>query len=111
MPKVSELKGTHIKVTDPDHLIAMGKTHGLLKAIEALEDARKEMPTTGIGLAVHVLKALEAENRVVVMQENFRLIIKSGIDLDAHNIFWDGSDELVAEPKSVPDGRVMHEPK
>lgn len=102
MPKLSELKGTRIKITDPDHLIYMGKTHAFLAAIEAIEDARKETPATGLSMALYLLKAMEAENRVRVMQDNIRTVVKAGIDLDTVDVLWDGRDEIIAEPRATP---------
>lgn len=97
--KLSEFKGTRIKITDPDHLIAMGKTHALLSAIDAIEEVRKETPATGLSMALYLLKSLEAENRVRVMQHNIRTVVKAGIDLDTVDVLWDGRDEIIAEPR------------
>lgn len=99
MPKMSELKGPRIKVTDSDHLMAMGKTHAFLQAIEQIGEMREETPTTGLTMALYALKAMEAENRVRVMQNNIRLVARQGIDLDKHDVFWDGHDEIIAEPR------------
>jgi hypothetical protein len=105
LPKL-ELKGTRIKIKDPDHLIALGKTHALMQAIEAIETMRKETPATGLTLAFHCLRALEADNRCRITQENIRLAVKSGIDLDAHDVYWQGGDEIIAEPRIPQQGEL-----
>lgn len=105
MPK-QELKGQRIKVTDPDHLMAMGKSHAYFDAIKAIEDMRKETPATGLTMALHALKALEAENRVRVLQDNIRLIARQGIDLDKHDVYWQGQGEIIAEPRKPAQGEL-----
>jgi hypothetical protein len=106
LPIIKELKGKRIKVTDPDHLMDMGRTHAYMKAIVAIEELRKETPTTGLTLAFHCLKALEAENRARVLQENIRLVVREGIDLDAHDVYWQGDDEIIAEPRVPQQGEL-----
>jgi hypothetical protein len=101
-----ELKGQRIKVTDPDHLMAMGKSHAYFDAIKAIEDMRKETPATGLTMALLAVKALEANNRTQVMQENIRLVVKAGIDLDAHDVYWQGDDEIIAEPRKPEQGEL-----
>lgn len=105
IPK-QELKGQRIKITDPHHLILMGSTHAYLKAIEAIEELRKETPATGLTMAFHCLKALEANNRTRVMQENIRTVVRAGIDLDAHDVYWQGEDEIIAEPRKPEQGEL-----
>lgn len=92
-----------IPITDPKHLIDMGRTHGLLMALQALEEIRGADKLTGVGVAMHAIKAQEAEQRVRVMQKNIRAAVKAGIDLDAYNIMWRGEPELVAQLKDLAD--------
>lgn len=105
MPKL-ELKGQRIKITDPDHLMLMGKTHAYLDALDAIDKMRKETPTTGLTLAFHCIKAQEAETRVHVTQRNIRLAVKAGIDLDTHDVYWEGRGEIIAEPRVPAQGEL-----
>lgn len=89
-----------IKVTDAQHLIDMGRTHGLLMALEAIKSAMDDLKLPGLGVAYHAIKAVEAEQRVSVMQKNIRLAVKSGADLDNVNVYWEGRDEIWTEPLS-----------
>lgn len=84
----------------------MGSTHAYLKAIEAIEELRKETPATGLTMAFHCLRALEAENRTRVMQKNIRTAVREGIDLDAHDVFWQGDAEIVVEPRKPQQGEL-----
>jgi hypothetical protein len=92
-----------IPITDPKHLIDMGRTHGLLVALDAVEAAAKELKLPGIGVAIHAIKAAEAEQRVMVMQRNIRTAVAAGVDLDTHNILWSGKAEIYADPISASD--------
>lgn len=97
-----------IEITDPNHLLDMGRTHGLLMALDAIQEAAKELKLPGLGVALHAVKAAEAEQRVLVMQKNIRAAVKAGVDLDERNIYWDGrpyiwSEPIPADPTSTVD--------
>jgi hypothetical protein len=92
-----------IQITDPQHLIDMGVTLGLLMALEALESVPNADKLTGLGVARYAIKAQEAEQRVRVMQKNIRAAMKAGIDLDTNNVMWKGTPEIVAEPMDLAD--------
>ena len=96
--KTDDIKGQRIPVTDPEHLIDIGITIGLLSALKTLDDVPNTEKLTGFNVARHALKASEAEHRVLVMQKNIRLAVKAGIDLDTHRIVWCGNPEVIAEP-------------
>jgi hypothetical protein len=92
-----------IPITDPKHLIDMGITLGFLTALDELSKITNADKLTGLGVARHALKALEAEHRVSVMQQNIRLAVKAGVDIDTHNILWAGKPEIEAEPRDLDD--------
>lgn len=89
-----------IPITDPQHLIDMGMTLGLLTALQALEDVPIADKLTGMGVAHYAIKAAEAEQRVMVMQKNIRLAASNGVDLDANNILWTGKPWIEVEPRA-----------
>jgi hypothetical protein len=94
---------TKIPITDPMHLIDMGRTHGLLIALETLENIKGAERLTGVGVAIHALKAAEAEQRVQTMQKNIRAAVKAGVDIDTHHILWQGKPEIIAERMDLAD--------
>lgn len=94
-----------IPITDPQHLIELGMTLGLLTALEALDDIEMADKLTGVGVARHALKAAEAQHRVTVMQRNIRLAVKQGVDLDTHHVMWQGKPEIWAEPNDSAPGK------
>ena len=94
-----KIEGQRIPITDPGHLIDLGITMGLLTALDALKKIEHADRLTGLGVARHALLAAEAQHRVEVMQQNIRLAVKAGVDLDTHNIVWQGQPEIIAEPK------------
>lgn len=98
-----KIEGQRIPITDPRHLIDLGITMGLLTALDALKQIGNADRLTGLGVARHALLAAEAQHRVEVMQRNIRLAVKAGIDIDAHNIVWQGEPEIIAEPKEASD--------
>lgn len=94
-----KVQGQRIPITDPGHLIDLGITMGLLTALDAIKKIDNADKLTGIGVARHALLAAEATHRVEVMQQNIRLAVKAGVDLDTHSIVWQGNPEIIAEPK------------
>lgn len=90
-----------IPITDPQHLIDMGITLGLVTALRAIEDIAEGERLTGVGISRYAVKAVEAEHRVQVMQRNIRLAVSHGIDLDKNNILWEGRPEIIVEPKDL----------
>lgn len=94
-----------IPITDPKHLIDLGMTLGLLTALEALADIEMADRLTGVGVARHAIQAAEASHRVQVMQRNIRLAVQHGVDLDTHNVMWQGKPEIWAEPRESAEGK------
>lgn len=96
------IEGQRIPITDTRHLIDLGITMGLLTALDVIKQIGMADRLTGLGVARHALLAAEAQHRVEVMQRNIRLAVKAGVDLDTHNIVWQGEPEIIAEPKDSP---------
>lgn len=99
----TKVEGQRIPITDTQHLIDLGITMGLLTALDAIKQIGMADRLTGLGVARHALMAAEAQHRVEVMQQNIRLAVKAGVDLDTHNIVWRGEPEIIAEPKANAD--------
>jgi hypothetical protein len=97
-----KIEGQRIPITDTQHLIDLGITMGLLTALDTIKQIGMADRLTGLGVARHAILAAEAQHRVEVMQQNIRLAVKAGVDLDTHNIVWQGQPEIIAEPKESP---------
>lgn len=96
-----KVKGQRITITDPQHLIDLGMTLGLNLALQALEEIPMAEKLTGCGISRYAIRAVEAEQRVRVMQKNIRLAIQHGIDIDANNIVFVGKAEIIIEPMDL----------
>lgn len=87
-----------IKITDPDHLMSMGRWGGLADAIARLQKVSATDKLPGFGYALAKLETLEAKTRAENAGANIRLAIKSGYDISVHNVFWGGEDCIELEP-------------
>lgn len=87
----------HLHVTDPEHLLAMGKARGIEAAIAALDSAREP----GVD-AMRSLRQLSRDQDLTVMQHSVRLAAAHGIDLNRYDITWQGGAQIVAEPHAPP---------
>lgn len=92
-----------IPVTNPQHLIDLGITHGLLLALESLEKLDGCEKLTGVGVARHAIRAAEAEQRIQVMMRNIRLAVANNVDLDKNRLLWEGRAEVIVEPMDLVD--------
>lgn len=90
-----------IPITDPQHLIDLGITRGLLMALAALKEIEHADRLTGVGVSRHAIQSVESEHRVSVMQRNIRLALKHDVDLDKHHILWEGRAEILVEPMDL----------
>jgi len=90
-----------IPITDPDHLISLGITLGLVTALQVLDDIEFGDKLTGVGVAKYAIRAAEAEHRVQLMQKNIRLAVANGVDLDKSSICWDGKRYVTIEQKDL----------
>jgi len=89
---------TTVKITDPDHLLELGTSYGLMLALDRLRKVKDSDRLVGFGLALAKLEALEAQQRVQTMQRNLRVLMGSGLDFNTHKVTWSGADELVIQP-------------
>src|SRR6185312_10101192 len=94
--KVKETKT--FQITDPDHLIGLGRVMGLLQAIEAIKSACIEIKLPGIGVARHAVIAEEAQARVQLMQDNLRTAFSELGSLEGYSISCTGRGVITLEP-------------
>jgi hypothetical protein len=86
------------QITDPDHLIGIGRVMGLLQAIEAIKSAGTEMKLPGMGVAKHAVIAEEAQARVHMMQDNLRTAFREFGSLDGYSVSCTGRGVITLEP-------------
>ena len=86
------------QITDPDHLIGLGRVMGLLQAIEAIKSACIEIKLPGIGVARHAVIAEEAQARVQLMQDNLRTAFSEFGSLEGYSVSCTGRGVITLEP-------------
>lgn len=72
-----------IEITDPDHVLRLGETHGLMRAKEALEAVPAAQRTAGFTYALALIDAQAANARAGLLSWNIRALLAKGIDLNA----------------------------
>lgn len=90
-----------IRVTEPEHLIALGMALGYMTAVEALEKVTLGDKLPGFGLALAKLQALEARHRAHTAGRNIRMCVKHGVDIELYDIAWMGNGEIICQPIDV----------
>jgi hypothetical protein len=101
MPQPDDPSPQKLPITDPNHLVDMGVTRGLLLALQAIKDIDMADRLTGVGVARYAVQAVESEHRVWLLQKNIRLALQHGIDLDKNNLLWEGRKEVIVQPKDL----------
>lgn len=94
-----------LQITDPEHLIVLGRVLGLLTAVESIKDAQIEVKLPGLGVARHAVTATEASTRVEMMQANLRLAYSTWGSLEGFEVHCTGGGLLSLTPVESSPGK------